>query len=67
MQLYVKNFIIFFEMEKFLQKYNVAKTESRRQKTLNGTIVINQIESLIPNLPRENTRHPYSFTREFYH
>ena len=54
------------EMEKFLEKYNFPKLNQEEIENLNRPITSTEIETVIRNLPTNNSPGPDSFTGEFY-
>ena len=54
------------KMDKFLEKYNFPKLEQEEIENLNRPITSTEIETVIRNLPANQSPGPYSFTAEFY-
>ena len=54
------------EMDKFLEKYNFPKLNQEEIENLNRPITSTEIETLIRNLPANNSPGPDGFTAEFY-
>ena len=53
-------------MDKFLEKYNFPKLNQEEIENLNRPITSKEIETVIRNLPANNSPGPDSFTAEFY-
>ena len=53
-------------MDKFLDKYNSPKLNQEEMENLNRPIISTKIETLISNLPANNSPGPDGFTAEFY-
>ena len=54
------------EMDKFLEKYNLPKINQEEIGNLNRPITSVEIETVIKNLPTNNSPRPDGFTGEFY-
>ena len=54
------------EMDKFLQRYNVARLNQEETENMNRPITSNEIETVIKNLPTNKVPGPDGFTGEFY-
>ena len=54
------------EMDKFLEKYNFPKLDQEEIENLNRPITSTEIETVIRNLPANNSPGPDGFTAEFY-
>ena len=54
------------EMDKFLEKYNFPKLNQEEIENLNRPITSTEIETIIRNLPTNNSPEPDRFTSEFY-
>ena len=54
------------EMDKFLEKYNFPKLNQEEIENLNRSITSTEIETVIRNLPANESLGPDSFTAEFY-
>ena len=55
------------EMDKFLEKYNLPKLNQEEIKNLNQPITSTEIETVMKNIPTNNSPGPNRFTGEFYH
>ena len=53
-------------MEKFLEKYNVAKLNEEEAENLNTPITADKLEAVIKKLPIHKSPGPDGFTGEFY-
>ena len=53
------------EMDKFLEKYNFPKLNQEEIENLNRSIISMEIETVIRNLPANNSPGPDGFTAEF--
>ena len=53
-------------MDKFLEKYNFLKLNKEEIQNLNRSITSTETETVIRNLPRNNSPGPLGFTAEFY-
>ena len=53
-------------MDKFLEKYNFLKLNKEEIQNLNRPITSTETETVIRNLPRNNSPGPLGFTAEFY-
>ena len=53
------------EMDEFLQKYNLPKPNQEEIENLNRPITSMEIETVIRNLPANNSPGPDGFTAEF--
>ena len=53
-------------MDKFLEKYNFPKLNQEEIENLNRTITSTEIETVIRNLPANQSPGPDGFTAEFY-
>ena len=61
------NLKIYYEMDIFLEKHNLTKTNSKRHlETLNSVITIKEINSVIKNFPTKQTPGLDDFTGKFY-
>ena len=56
----------FEEMDKFLEKYNLLKLNQEEIENLNRPIITIVIETVIRNLPGNESPGPDGFTAEFY-
>ena len=65
-QLYANKMDNLEEMDKFLEKYNFPKLNQEEIENLNRPITSTEIETVIRNLPTNNSPGPDSFTAEFY-
>ena len=54
------------EMDKFLEKYNFPKLSQEETENLNRPITSTEIETVIRNLPKNNSPGPDGFRAEFY-
>ena len=54
------------EMDKFLEKYNFPKLNQEEIENLNRPITSTEIETVIRNLPADESPGPDGFTAEFY-
>ena len=54
------------EVDKFLEKYNFPKLDQEEIENLNRPIRSTEIETVIRNLPANNSPGPNGFTGEFY-
>ena len=54
------------EMDKFLERYNVARLNQEETENMNRPITSNEIETVIKNLPTNKVPGPDGFTGEFY-
>ena len=65
-QLYANKMNNLEEMDKFLEKYNFPKLKQEEIEDLNRAITSKEIETVIRNLPTNNSPGPDGFTAEFY-
>ena len=65
-QLYANKMDNLEEMDKFLEKYNLPKINQEEIGNLNRPITSVEIETVIKNLPTNNSPRPDGFTGEFY-
>ena len=65
-QLYANKMDKLEEMDKFLERYNFPKLNQEEIENLNRPITSTEIETVIRNLPANNSPGPDSFTAEFY-
>ena len=54
------------EMDKFLERYNLPKLNQEEIENMNRPITSNEIETVIKNLPTNESPGPDGFTDEFY-
>ena len=54
------------EMDKFLERYNLARLNHKEIENMNTPITSNEIETVIKNLPTNKSPGPDGFTGEFY-
>ena len=54
------------EMDKFLETYNLPKTNQEESENLNRQITPNEPEAIIKKLPPNKSLGPDGFTGEFY-
>ena len=55
------------EMDKFLERYNLPRLNREGIENMNRPITSNEIETVIKNLPTNQSPGPDGFTGEFYH
>ena len=65
-QLYANKMDNLEEMDTFLEKYNFQKLNHEEIENLNRCITSTKIETVIRNLPANNSPGPDGFTAEFY-
>ena len=65
-QLYANKMDNSKEMDKFLEKYNFPKLNQEERENLNSSIASMEIETVIRNLPANESTGPDGFTAEFY-
>ena len=65
-QLYANKMDNLEEMDKFLERYNLPRLNQEETENMNRPITINEIETVIKNLPTNKTPGPDGFTSEFY-
>ena len=65
-QLYAYEMDNLEEMHKFLESYNLPKLNQREIENTNRPIISNEIETVIKNLPTNESPGPDGFTGEFY-
>ena len=65
-QLYASKMDNLEEMDKFLEKYNFPKLNQEEIENLNRPITSVEIETIIRNLPANQSPGPDGFTAEFY-
>ena len=53
-------------MAKFLEKYNLQRLNQEEIENMNRPITSTEIETVIKNLPTNNSPGPGGFTGEFY-
>ena len=53
-------------MDKFLERYNLPKLNQEEIENMNRPITSNEIETVIKNLPTNESPGPDGFTDEFY-
>ena len=66
MELYTEKFENLWEMDKFLEKYNLPKLNDEEAESLNRPITADKIEAIIKKLPTHKSPGPNGFTGEFY-
>ena len=66
-QLYANKTDNLDEINKFLEKYNFPKVNQEEIENLNRPNTSMEIETVIRNLPANQSSGPESFTAEFYH
>ena len=54
------------EMDRFLEKFNLAKLNQEEIEIMNNPITSTEIEAVIKNLPKNKSPGPDGFTGEFY-
>ena len=54
------------EMDKFLERYNFPRLNQEELEDINRPITSNEIETIIKNLPANESPGPDGFTGEFY-
>ena len=65
-QLYANKMDNLEEMDKFLEKHNLRRTNQEETENINRPITSTEIESMIKNLPTNKSRGPDDFTDEFH-
>ena len=65
-QLYVNKMGNLEEMDKFKERYNFPSLNKEEFKNIHRQITGNEIETVIKNLPTNNSLGPDGFTGEFY-
>ena len=55
------------EMDKFLERYSLARLNQEEIENMSKPITSTEIETMIKNLPINKTPGPDSFTGKFYH
>ena len=53
-------------MDRFLEKYNLSKLNEEEAESLNRTVTLDEIETVIKKLPTHKSPGPDGFTGEFY-
>ena len=54
------------EMDRFLEKFNLAKLNQKEIEIMNNPITSTEIEAVIKNLPKNKSPGPDGFIGEFY-
>ena len=54
------------EMDKFIERYNLPRLNQEEMENMNRPITRNEIETVIKNLPTNESPGPDGFTGEFY-
>ena len=54
------------EMDRFPEKFNLARLNQEEIETMNNPITRTEIEAVIKNLPKNKSPGPHGFTGEFY-
>ena len=54
------------EMDKFLERYNLLRLNQEEIENMNRPITSNEIETVIKNLPTNQSPGPDGFTGKFY-
>ena len=65
-QLYANKMDNLEEMDKFLEKHNLPRPNQEEIENMNRPITSTEIESVIKNLPTNQSPGPDGFTGEFY-
>ena len=65
-QLYANKMDNLEEMDEFLEKYNLPKSNQKEIENLNRPITSMEIETVIKNLPTNRSQELDSFTGEYY-
>ena len=52
-------------MDRFLEKFNLPRLNQEEIEIMNNPIIINEIEAVVKNLPKDKSPGPDSFTGEF--
>ena len=65
-QLYAKKLDKLEEMYKFLEKHNFPRLNQEERENINRPITSSEIETVIKNLPTNQSSGPHGFTGEFY-
>ena len=54
------------EMDRFLEKFNLARLNQEEIEIMNNPITSTEIEAVSKNLPKNKSPEPNGFTGEFY-
>ena len=54
------------EMDRFLEKFNIARLNQKEMEIMNNPVTSTEIEAVIKNLPKNKIPGPDGFTGEFY-
>ena len=65
-QLYANKLDNLEEMDKFLEKYNLPRLNQEKIENINRPFTSSEIETVIKNLPTNQSPGPDGFTGEFY-
>ena len=65
-QLYATNMDNLEEMDKFLKGYDLRRLNQEETKNMNRPITSNEVETVIKNLPTNQSPGPDGFTGEFF-
>ena len=65
-QLYTNKMDNHEEMDKFLERYNFPRLNQEELENINRPVTSNEIETVIKNLPTNESPGPDGFTGEFY-
>ena len=65
-QLYANKMDNLEEMDKFLEEHNLLKLNQEETENINRPITSTEIETVIKNLPTNESPGPDGFTGEFY-
>ena len=65
-QLYANKMDNLEEMDKFLERYNLPRLNQEEIENMNRSIMSNEIETVIKNLPTNKSPGPDGFTGKFY-
>lgn len=53
-------------MDQFLERWNLSKPREEEIDNINKPSFINEIKSIINNIPKQKASVPYGFTSKFY-
>ena len=65
-QLYANKMDNLEEMDKFLEKHNLLRLNQKETENINRPITSTEIETVIKNLPTNQSPGPDGFTGDFY-
>ena len=54
------------EINRFLEKFNIARLNQKEMEIMNNPVTSTEIEAVIKNLPKNKIPGPDGFTGEFY-